>query len=80
MAVFIAGKESQWNVNALGDHDHSRGLFQISNIYHPEISDACAFDYKCATQFFLKQVLNGKVAEWSTFKYCSLWFPDCYKN
>ena len=43
--------ESGWNdyainVNTGGSVD--RGLVQINNKWHPEVSDECAFNYKCS--------------------------------
>ena len=68
IAVFVAYKESQYHLDTLGDSGHSRGLYQISDIYHPEISDECAFSLQCSTRFFMKQVLAGKLSEWSTWR------------
>ena len=49
--------ESGWNdqatnVNTGGSID--RGLFQINNKYHPSVSNACAFDYRCNTEEAIK--------------------------
>ncbi len=49
--------ESGWNdqnshVNTGGSID--RGLFQINDKYHPSVSNACAYDYKCNTEEAIK--------------------------
>lgn len=77
VAVWIVSKESQWRPEALGDDGQSRGLWQISKKYHPEVSDKCAFDYQCSTKWSLKQILKGKVHEWSTIRFCRKWYEDC---
>jgi len=43
-----------------------RGLFQWNNKYHPEVTDAMAFNPMKATELFCDAVKNGKlVAYWS---------------
>lgn len=87
LAVCIAYNESQWQGNRIGDDDkicpdvsspnygkreHSRGWWQISDCYHPEVSNAVAFSLVSSTQWALNQIANGKVTQWSTYKlYCS---------
>lgn len=73
---WIVRKESQYGQNMDGDGHHSWGYFQISNIYHPEVSSTCAMDLECSTAWSLQHILDGKVSEWSAFKYCKKWWPD----
>ena len=40
--------ESRWDENAVSE-TQDRGLWQISKLWHSEVSDDCAFDYKCST-------------------------------
>src|ERR1700685_1789494 len=43
LALWIFKHESEFTPRAKGDREASRGLWQISKIYHPEVSDAMAF-------------------------------------
>lgn len=50
----IINCESRWNedahkVNWENRGGVDRGLWQISSLHHKEVSNACAYDYKCAT-------------------------------
>lgn len=55
--------ESSWNTQAYNDNTwwggvgQDRGLWQINNIYHP-ISDECAYDYKCSTDYSYRMFVN----------------------
>ena len=55
-AFQIVECESTWNERAFNDNTtwggvgQDRGLWQINNAYHP-VSDACAYDYECATDY-----------------------------
>jgi hypothetical protein len=66
--LWIAEHESSFQVSAIGDDGESRGIFQISRRYHPEVSDACAYDYKCATEWSLARIAAGHANEWTTWK------------
>ena len=76
-AVWIVGHESQDGRNMTGDDGQSRGYWMISKIYHPEVSDACAYDLACSTSWSLHWILAGHISEWSTYRFCKLWYPDC---
>src|ERR1700691_1035277 len=43
LALWIVRHESHFNPRAKGDGEASRGLWQISKIYHPEVFDEQAF-------------------------------------
>lgn len=67
----IALAESGGNTQATHtntDGSIDRGLFQINNRWHPDVTDACAFDPVCATQAALK-ISNGGTSfgAWSTY-------------
>jgi len=55
-AFEIIDCESKWNTNALNDNTtwggigQDRGIWQINNVFHP-VSDECAYDYKCSTNY-----------------------------
>jgi hypothetical protein len=57
------------------DRGYSRGCFQISKLYHPEVSDACANDLKCATDWSLKWIKAGHENQWSSWKYRCWYYP-----
>jgi hypothetical protein len=40
------------------DGSEDRGIFQINNIRHPFVSDSCAFDYKCNTDYAWRMFKN----------------------
>ncbi len=68
-AVQVAVNESSLDPNCV--HKNSdrrktidRGLYQINNFWHAEISDKCCFDPECATRFFCKMAKAGRATEW----------------
>jgi hypothetical protein len=77
LALWIVKHESSFNPSAQGDGEASRGLWQISKIYHPEVSDAMAFDVASSTAWSLGRIRSGKVNEWSTYRFCRTMYPDC---
>jgi hypothetical protein len=74
---WIVSHESGHHPEAIGDGGESRGLWQINKAWHPEVSDACAYDVTCSTDWSLERIRAGYVDEWSTWKYCKAWFQDC---
>lgn len=77
IAEWIVTHESQHRPDATGDGGESRGLWQINKDWHPEVSDACAYDVPCSTRWSLERIRSGYAEEWSTWKYCRAWFDDC---
>jgi hypothetical protein len=77
LALWIVRHESQFNPRAKGDGEASRGLWQISKIYHPEVSDAMAFNVRSSTQWSLERIRSGKANEWSTYRFCKTLYEDC---
>jgi hypothetical protein len=77
LALWIVKHESQFNPRAKGDGEASRGLWQISRIYHPEVSDAMAFNVRSSTQWSLQRIRSGKAYEWSTYRFCRTLYQDC---
>ena len=72
LAICIVTHESQLNPKTLGDDGNSRGLWQISKIYHPEVTDAVAFSEVSSTAWSLNWIKSGHIAQWSTYKeYCN---------
>ena len=77
LALWIVRHESQFNPRARGDGEASRGLWQISKIYHPEVSDADAFSVTSSTAWSLNRIKSGKANEWSTYRFCRTLYRDC---
>ena len=77
LALWIVKHESAFNPHAKGDGEASRGLWQISKIYHPEVSDAVAFNVASSTEWSLERIRSGKVNEWSTYRFCRTLYEDC---
>jgi hypothetical protein len=77
VADWIVTHESQHHPEATGDGGESRGLWQINKAWHPEVSDACAYNVACSTDWSLERIRAGHVVEWSTWKYCKERFEDC---
>ena len=74
-AEWIVSHESAHRPQATGDGGESRGLWQINRLYHPEVSDQCAYDVECSTDWSLQRIRDGNINEWSTWKYRSRWLP-----
>jgi hypothetical protein len=77
LALWIVKHESEFNPRAKGDGEASRGLWQISKIYHPEVSDDVAFNVASSTEWSLERIRSGKVNEWSTYRFCRTLYEDC---
>ena len=77
VAEWIVSHESRHHPEAIGDGGESRGLWQINKAWHPEVSDACAYNIACSTDWSLERIRAGHIDEWSTWKYCKERFEDC---
>jgi hypothetical protein len=77
LALWIVKNESGFNPRAKGDGEASRGLWQISRIYHPEVSDEVAFNVASSTEWSLERIRSGKVNEWSTYRFCRTLYENC---
>lgn len=60
--------ESRYNPYVRGDKGHSRGLAQISDIWHPEVSDTQAFDPYFSIEFLAKGLAEGRGSQWTCFR------------
>lgn len=60
--------ESSWNPSARGDQGHSRGLVQIHEGYHPEISDEQADDPRFAINYLVEKIANNQGELWTCFR------------
>lgn len=85
-ADWIGQHESQWNPKTIGDDqlicpvginkgkiEHSRGLWQISDCYHPEVSNAVAMNIVSSTLWAMPN-LKKDPNMWSTWLYRFKWF------
>lgn len=77
LALWIVQHESSFNPHAKGDGEASRGLWQISRVYHPEVTDAEAFSVSSSTEWSLGQIRSGKVNEWSSYRNCKALYGEC---
>lgn len=71
LAVRVAKAESslcQKAVNINTDGSRDRGIFQINDKWHPEVSDEQAFDIDFSTNFFITAVNNGNLSWWNSSK------------
>lgn len=78
LALYIWKNEGQGNLYAIGDMSltcrrtglpvRARGGFQITECFHPEISDDCAFDLHCSTETVMPWIASKKrcIQEFST--------------
>jgi hypothetical protein len=67
--VSIAEAESGLDTAIRGRTDNrDRGILQINSYWHPEVSDACAFNGACAFQQAYRISNNGtNFSQWNTF-------------
>jgi len=73
LAVRVAKCESGLNWKALNvntDGSKDRGLYQINDKYHPEISDDMAYNPMIATQFFCKAFKENHINWWNATRKC----------
>lgn len=63
----IISCESQFNPNAVGDNGHSRGLVQIYDDYHPEVTHEQAFNEDFAIEFLAKKLAKDQGYLWSCY-------------
>ena len=57
-------KLNQFALNNNGIHGIDRGIFQINDRYQPQISNECAFDIRCATEFTMEKINQGFQELW----------------
>jgi len=73
LAVRVARCESGLNHKAKNinpDGSCDRGLFQINDKYHPEVSDDEAYNPIFSTKFFCKAFKNGNLSWWNVTRKC----------
>ncbi len=73
LAVRVAECESKLNPSAIyinQDGSRDRGIFQINDKYHPEVTDEQAFDPVFSTKFFCKAFKEGHLSWWNATKQC----------
>lgn len=73
LAVAVAKCESSLNpaaVHTNTDGTRDRGLFQINEKYHPEVTADQAFDAEFSTRWFCKAFKAGNISWWNSSKKC----------
>jgi len=73
LALRVAKCESNFDTKAINinsDGSRDRGLFQINDKFHPEVSDEQAFDPIFSTRFFCKAFKNGHLDWWNATRNC----------
>ena len=60
--------ESNWDQYATGDDGHSRGLVQIYDLYHPEITDAERLNPYFSINYLASKISEGHGNLWSCYK------------
>ena len=71
LAVRVAKAESGLSPTAINtntDGSKDRGLYQINDKYHPEVTDEQAYDIVLSTRFFCDAVLAGNLSWWNASK------------
>jgi len=73
LAVCVAKCESSFNEKAVHvntDGSRDRGLFQINDKCHPDVSDEEAFNPIFAAEFFCKAFKAGNLSWWNATRKC----------
>lgn len=73
---WVVSHESKWDATRLGDDGQSRGLWQISKIWHPEVSDKCAMDVICSSRWSLDWIKKGNINQWSSWRLRCKWYKN----
>lgn len=78
-ALFLTWQESKWRNTTVGDEHltckrtglpiRSRGVWQINNCSHPEVTDEQAFDVEWSTHWAMRTIIeDGGCRQWSVCK------------
>lgn len=72
LRIIVAIAQAESSLNTQETHRNSdgsvdRGVLQINNRWHPEVTDACAFDPACSFKAGYKISGGSNFTEWSTF-------------
>jgi len=76
LAYWVAWAESKldpYAINVNRDYSLDRGLFQWNSKWHPEVTNAQAFDPETATRLFCRAVKQGNLSWWNSSRH--LWEP-----
>lgn len=60
--------ESGFVPSIWGDNHHSRGLVQVSDIYHPEVTDDEAFNPFYAVNYLAEGIARGQGHQWTCYR------------
>lgn len=73
LAIRVAHCESALNPAAINTNKNGtrdRGLYQINDYWHKNVSDSQAFDPVFSTEYFCKRVKEGFLSDWNASKNC----------
>jgi hypothetical protein len=73
LALKVAQCESGLDPQAINtntDGSRDRGLFQINEKYHPEVTESEAFSVVSATRFFCRAFKSGNLSWWNASRTC----------
>lgn len=73
LAVKVATCESSLNPKAIlvnTDGSRDRGIFQINDKYHPEVTDQQAFNPEFSAKFFCEAFKGGHISYWNASRKC----------
>ena len=76
VALEIVKRESNFNLNAIGDGGVSCGLWQINTSVHKDITCEEAQDMEISTAWAMEHLIIEPEI-WTTFKNCRRWYEDC---
>ncbi len=60
--------ESNWQIDAVGDSGHARGLSQINDLYNPTVSPEQAFNPEYAIHFMATEFAAHHESHWSCYR------------
>jgi len=75
LAERVAKCESSLNPNAINlnkNGTRDRGLYQINDYWHSNVTDQQAFDPQFSVNYFCDRVLQGKLTDWKASEKCWL--------
>lgn len=72
-ALLTMCENRSWNkeatlINRGGELGIDRGLWQINSKFHPEVSNSCAYDYRCSTKEAIRIIKERGFKEWTCGK------------
>ena len=67
--INIARCESKFDPKIRGRvNNQDKGLWQINSYHNPSVTDKCAFDSVCSTEWAIKEIKAGRMWKWQCAK------------